>query len=810
MRTIRLMLVTILAAVILSEGAPLRSGTAGPKAQPLQEQSDINNIADYYGFGEMETVKLDWGIHSPVIADFDGDGRNDIAIVNNSRAKIELLIQKPAVTPGETPVAVDPNDVDINVLVTPTRFDRQNVALSERVYSMVCGDLDSDGRPDLAYYGEPRGLYILLQSGEKGQPGKSSRLHWQTRRKIAIDDGLVTTKVLACADLNGDRADDLVLASHDGVYIILQKEDGSFAEAVKYPGIARALAVKAGDLNGDGINDIVVQTDDRDKPIEVRFGLKTKQLGPCVRLFVEQPLAIELKDIDGRPGDELLVVAAVSKRLICYKLAAAEQKDNDWPMLFYPLAAGEAASKRDLVVADVDGDGLGDVVISDPASAELVMYRQKPALGLAEPARFPAFADVQQLSAADVDGDGRTEIGMLSIKEKVCGVSKFENERLSFPKPIPIEGEPLAMELCDIDGDKAVDCVYASRSSEDVRSLRVVYSIGQNNDSPSEVGNMTALDIKTLTTNPDGLKVVDVDQDGLYDVLIFVKYELPILVRQTAKREFEIVASAGAQASLIKDAGLRSIAVANVDGKGGDELLVAQNNFARALVFSRPQGWRIVDQYNARSTENRITAAGVFEIEGVTGQYAPAIFILDAQKGQIQVLTAGQDKTYRFDRQIDVGNWSTGAGAKMLSAALTGTVATSILLFDGEKFAIVTPPGATGEQRFEQQFDYETKIKDGLYGNLAAGDINSDKLVDVIMVEYNRSHIEILALDSAGRPVPAMRFKVFEQKNYRDDEGRGPRSGVEPRDLKVADVTGDGKPDLVTVVHDRIIIYPQD
>ncbi|GAI40330.1 unnamed protein product, partial [marine sediment metagenome] len=55
-------------------------------------------------------------------------------------------------------------------------------------------------------------------------------------------------------------------------------------------------------------------------------------------------------------------------------------------------------------------------------------------------------------------------------------------------------------------------------------------------------------------------------------ILIFVSYELPILVRQTEKRKFEVVDSPKAQASLIKDASLRSIALANVDGKAGKEL----------------------------------------------------------------------------------------------------------------------------------------------------------------------------------------------------------------------------------------------
>ncbi len=77
------------------------------------------------------------------------------------------------------------------------------------------------------------------------------------------------------------------------------------------------------------------------------------------------------------------------------------------------------------------------------------------------------------------------------------------------------------------------------------------------------------------------------------------------------------------------------------------------------------------------------------------------------------------------------------------------------------------------------------------------------------MVEFRRNHIEILALDASVKPIPAMRFKIFEQKSYRDSKSRI-KPNVEPRELKVADVTSDGKDDLVTVIHDRIIIYPQD
>jgi hypothetical protein len=800
---------TIIAAVILST---ILSSTGA-------ESIDPNNLAAYYGFDEYEIIKLDWGIGDLRVADFNGDGRSDIAVVNDRKARIELLIQKESVGPGETPVAVDLNDIDINIINPPTRFQKEFVAVSQKVYSFVCGDLNSDKMTDLAFYGEPKGLYVILQNPVKdalrqageAEAGKPRPLNWQTRKKIKIDDGLTNPNALVCADLNNDGKDDLALAGRDGVYIILQKEDGSLAEPVKYPTTAMTFGVEVGDLNGDKIKDLILITNDSEKPIHVRFGLATGQLGPEVRFFIERPLALELCNIDAGAGDEILIVDAISKRLICYKLASEKETDGDWPILFYPLTSGEGSTKRDLVVGDFDGDGLPDVVVSDPGAAELIFYKQTPELGLAEPVKFPAFADIESLSVADIDGDGKAELAALSVKEKIIGKAKFEDDRLSFPQPIETIGEPVAMELADVDHDGKTDCVYISKDANDIRHLRVIYDLGMTNIGGNQPKGKhskntekaddakSALELKGLASDPEGLKVLD------------VKYESPILVRQTQKKKFELVDSPSAQASLIKDATLGSAASANVDDKAGEEMLVAQNNFARSLVFAEGKTWSIIDQYNAKGTENKISAVAAFDIDGKGSQGRPAILLLDGQKGQLQILKAGVDNTYRFEKELNVGTWDAAAKhLKMLFAPLTGSKAKSILLFDGDNFALITPP-SSGQtpQHLEQLFSYETKIKDGMYGNLTAGDINGDERVDIIMVEYNRNHIEILALDNDMKPIPAMRFKIFEQKSYRDSKELA-KISIEPRELKVADVTGDGKNDLVTVIHDRIIIYPQD
>jgi hypothetical protein len=782
----------------------------GPSKQP--------ELAAYYGFGEMESIKLAWGISNLIIADFNGDGRNDMAIANNTKARIELFIQKQAIGPDAGNKALGLQDEDINLLTPPSRFTNLNVPLSQRIYSLVAGDLNGDGRCDLAFYGDPKGLYVILQSaeGEDKTPVPS----WRAAKKISIDDGLVTSDSLVCADLNNDGRKDLALAARDAVYIILQKPDGSLAEPVKYPSMAQIRAIMAGDLNGDKLNDLVIVTDQEQRCLQVRFGLKTGQLGPQEKFFIETPFQLVLADIDGKPGDEVLNIDAVSGRLIAYKYAGAG-KDDDWPVVFYPLPSDKQSADRDLGVGDFDGEGLTDLVVSSPGAAELVLYRQHAGLGLSEPNRFPAFADITSLSVADIDGDDKSELAVLSVKEKVIGLTEFDNERLVFPKPVTVTGEPLAMELADMDGNGKADCVYVSRDEQDKRSLRVIYntyvprpnaaSLEELVRALQENAQSAVVPLEKLTSNPDGIKVLDVDQDSLPDVLIFVRYDSPILVRQVEKGKFSVIDSAAVQAGLIKAAGLSSIAAADVDGKGSLEMLLAEKNFARSLRFDRGLRWSIIDQYNARSTENSISAAAAFKLGADGPDAAPVILLLDAQKGRLQLLKAGDDKTYRFDKELDVGTWNTSPHLKMLFAPLTGGRGRSILLFDGDKFALVTPPTIGGPAHaMEQIFSYETTIREGAYGNLASGDINNDGWVDITMVEYRRNHIEILALDRQTKPVPAMRFQIFEHKSYHQDDGGKGKFGVEPRELTVADVTGDGKNDLVAVIHDRIIIYPQD
>ncbi|MDO8302419.1 MAG: VCBS repeat-containing protein [Sedimentisphaerales bacterium] len=764
--------------------------------------ADANAVTDlwaYYGFGEMEMIKLGWDIKNLRTADFNRDGLMDIAVVNNTDSRIEILLQKSAISAEDSILHLaDANDTNINELNPPSKFRKMPVPVSVKIASFVCGDLNGDGLADIVFYGEPRALYILLQK-PAGADEKKDVLSWKALKKIKIDDGLLNSNSLECADINNDGKADLILAGADAVYVICQQADGTLAEAIKYPTTSRILAVRVADFNGDKLPDLMMITNDAEKPLSIRFGQQNGQLGPEIRFDFDAPSSIDVCNYDGIGGAKILSIDAKSGRFKSNKVVTEKPNaDEEYPILFYPLPVRKENAARDMVIGDVDGDGFADMVISDPGAAQLILYRQIKGMGLDTPAEFPAFADIASLSVADINKDGRDEIGVLSVKEKTIGISRYENKRLTFPVPLEITGEPLAMQFADVDGDGTADCVYVSKDANDVRQLRVRYTLAVGEK--SKIAD-SVLELKKLTANPDGLKVFDADHDGLQDVLIFVSYDQPIMVRQIAKGIFEIVDSPNSQASLIKEAKASSTAVAKIDGKKGDDLLVAQQNFARSLRMTDGK-WTIVDQYNAKSTENVISGVAAFDIDN--DGYSD-ILLLDGQKGRLQILKAGDDKMYHFVKEIDISTWNI---KKILFSPLTGTAAGSVVLFDADKFALITP--RSGTMKLEQQFGYETTIKEGKYANFISGDLNSDGRNDFAIVEYKRNYLEILTLNDAMQPISATSFKVFEQKSYREEDERRGQALVEPSELVIADVTGDGKNDLITITHDRIIIYPQN
>src|SRR5216117_1020570 len=151
-----------------------------------------------FGFSGPEIFPIDNQISQLHVADLDGDGLNDLIVVNNSRAKINLLYNQTGKTNLAQKVRLTVKR-EMNELPADARFRIDSIASEKRISSLVVADLNGDGRPDIAYYGEPKELVVQFNQGTNG---------WSTPKRWNIEDGLLDQNGLASGDLNGDGRTD--------------------------------------------------------------------------------------------------------------------------------------------------------------------------------------------------------------------------------------------------------------------------------------------------------------------------------------------------------------------------------------------------------------------------------------------------------------------------------------------------------------------------------------------------------------------------------------------------------------------------
>jgi hypothetical protein len=292
----------------------------------------------------------------------------------------------------------------------------------------------------------------------------------------------------------------------------------------------------------------------------------------------------------------------------------------------------------------------------------------------------------------------------------------------------------------------------------------------------------------------------------LADLIALIPYEKVKVLLQVAGKDFEEldVAPPGGI-----DIAQPWLSVADVNGDGKPELLLTQKNFLRAVVLKAEAasenspgsaGWvfHVKDQINGAGSNSRLTGAAALP----RGTNAVAsLFLLDAER---KILTLCE--------RDDAGVWQVIKNVPLPVAefnglqpvALGGREANSIAFLGLNTVAWMPLAGDIWE--LTALDGYETPIKDGYLRDVISGDLDNDGRKDLVFMETARNHLDLVIFDAQHKLIPAERWQVFEQRTFRGRAG----DIAEPREALVADLTGDGKNDLAVVVHDRILVYPQE
>ncbi|GIW86568.1 MAG: hypothetical protein KatS3mg108_0892 [Isosphaeraceae bacterium] len=737
-------------------------------------------LADQFGFQPLEIYKLGDRINVLVIADLDGDRTDDIVVANNARSRIDLLLSSPG--PTEDPTT----GREVNQVAYSRRMRLKSLPVNREVASIVAGDLDGNGRVDLAYYGTPAEVVVVrgLGNGE-----------FVEHRKINAGEGVSAPTALAITDVNRDGRDDLVLLGPNELITMTQRADGRLGDPERFPHTAARPGIfKALDLDGDGGDDLILLDSGNDDPIRVRFSTETGSLGPEERFAVEPPRAIAFADLDGVPGQELLMVEGQSGRVRVLKLAEPDSEDvKRGRLLFYPLPVGEARN-RALAIGDLDGDAKADVVVTDPSNAQLMLYLQG-GHGLRPGRSFPNLAGVRGVTIADVDGDGVGEVLVLSEQEKTIGMARYRDGRLGFPSPLPIEGEPVALEAGDLDGDKQPEVLYVARavggSSADGFVLRAVRRGETGGFEPFRWGETDMVAIPGLSGIPPAVRILDINRDQRADVLVFRPFGAPILMlgQGDGKPPKAMVGNLGPLVAATP-AGI------SLSAPGEASLLVTQSGFARAIVLGADGQWQVKDQFNAGRGSAQIAGAATVDLDG---DGSAEVVLYDRSSKSLLFLDQ-RDRAYRPGGTLSIGAIDFQG---MHVADLDGDGRDDLLIAGTDRFGVVTT-GRRGRV-FRSLASYDTNRKDAILGDVMAGDVNGDGRIDLIVSDIGDNALEILDYDPQEGLRRALAFKIFEKKSFRDRD-----SLIEPRDMAVGDVDGDGRTDIILICHDRVLVYRQD
>ncbi|MDG3004741.1 FG-GAP repeat domain-containing protein [Paludisphaera mucosa] len=756
-----------------------RAGAGDDEPKPAGKA----RLADYFGFLPLELYKLDYRIGNLTLADVDGDKVDDVIVANNARSRIDLLLssKKAAGAADARPFRKEVNDLDSDKRMRPA-----NIPVDREVVSLGSGDFNGDGKADLVFYGTPAEIVILHNEGA-GKFGPPKR--------IKCGDALESSNALAVGDVDQDGRDDVALLTEGELVLIRQTEPGVLSEPERAPHTAATPSmVKIQDLDGDGASDLVILDGESDHPIHVRFATPDKKLGPEQRFAIAKVRALAFGQLDGGKGVEVLTVEEQSGRGKVYKLdESAADSDDRWGRLaFFGLPKGNERG-RSLAVGDLDGDKKKDVVVTDPANAQMWVYRQSGGTGLSTGESFPGLLGGKGVILTDLDGDGRDEALVLSEQEKQIGRSRFEDGRLSFPTALAIKGEPVAMALADVEESGKPAVVYAARTKPgaDAFELRAVRPDASGGAAEVKFGAAEAVPLAGLSGAPTAIRALDVDRDGETDLLVFSGFGAPILL--LGQKDEGLKPFAGGLGPL-GGATPAGVSLTDLDGPA---LVVAQNTFGRRVQLDDKGQWQIKDQYNAARGTAQIQGAAALD---VTGEGRKDVVLLDRSTKSLLFLTP-KDGVYRQAGSLALGSINF-EGLHVGDFDADGR--DDLLIAGTDRFAVLQTGGRG--RRLKVIASYEPRTIEGRLGDLIAGDLNADGVADVVFTDVVEQALDVASYDGTEDLLHALTFKLYERKSFRGGGG----ASFEPREMAVGDVDGDGRTDLVLVLHDRVVVLRQD
>lgn len=360
-------------------------------------------------------------------------------------------------TYGKNTVTIYKNQGD-GSFGTPVDLDSGDLSVhGNGTPAIELADMNGDAKLDIITVGS--GVSVLLNQGTGTFAPRLSYAvagtYWSARSALVADVDLDGDMDVAVAiDANLDQSD------YEGrVSVLYNQGNGTLGNRLDYPVAVHPRSISAGDLTGDGYPELVLAdytNSDREPPVSGNKANVLLNLGNgtfSARRDVEvraAPISATLADLDGDGFDDMLV-ADWYWDSVSVRLGLGD--GNFGPLVAYPTATNPIW----LAVTDVNQDGALDVVAACDDVVSVLLNQGAGTLGAKTDLPTAAFS-ARNMVSADFNGDGRPDFAIPEwVSEYVAVMLSQPNGTYASPVNYPTSDPAASVAAGDFNGDGKPD-----------------------------------------------------------------------------------------------------------------------------------------------------------------------------------------------------------------------------------------------------------------------------------------------------------------------------------------------------------------